>query len=206
MRPPGMPQGGISRSQGGVMGGLIFFAVIIGWFCFCVWLARKIARWIPIKSTITKALVSVAAFALIFPLPVIDEIIGNFQVDKLCREEAGVKIYGKLELGPEFFNADGTANFINPVNGNISERMEPYIEIDWDYSEDISSPAKLSKGRLIIKSKVDNKVLLERIGFGIDGGRIIPYRPRLFLSKCPGNGQRRDELLRQVIIQKIKEK
>ena len=184
------------------MGGLILIAVVFIWFCVTLWLARKITGWLPIRSTIKKMVVSVSAFALIFPLPLIDEIIGKIQFDKLCREEAGVKIFGKLELGPEFFNADGTPNFIDPASGNISERIDPYIKFVREPSQYIPSIAKLTRGRFAIHRRADGKILLERIDFGIDGGWLAyDNRSWLWKSGCPQNKQGRDQLLTQIIVQ-----
>jgi hypothetical protein len=184
------------------MGGIIFFVVLIAWICLSVWLARKIVGWLPIDSAIAKFVIGVLTFGLVLSLPVLDEIIGKVQVDKLCREEGGVKVYGKLELGPEFFNGDGTPNFINPGNGNISERIEPYIELVLESYQEIPSVAKLSKGRLLIKSRKDGNILLESTDFDINGGRFIPYRPKLFHADCPNSRQRYDKLLKQIIVRK----
>lgn len=45
-------------------------------------------------------------------LPVIDEIIGKYQFEKLCSQLEGVKYYGKVQLGPEFYFEDGTPKWV----------------------------------------------------------------------------------------------
>ena len=166
------------------MGGLLFFAVIIAWFGLCVWLARKIVGWLPIESVVAKFFVSVLVFAAIFPVPLIDEIIGKFQFDKLCREEAGVKIYGKLELGPEFFNADGKPNF-EVSRGQLDERMERIVELSPFTFERIRSPVDLGRGTFRIFDRRNGKELARIIGFNNRGGWLaFDHTSSLSNSPC----------------------
>ena len=184
------------------MGGLIFIAVIIAWLWFCVWLARKVVSWIPIKSGGLKGLIGLLAFAILLPLPLIDEIIGKIQFDKLCREEAGVKIYGKLKLGPEFFNPDGTPNFIDPSSGNINDRIEGYLEFINPPGLDVSSIARLGKKKYLIKSRKSGQILLEQTSFGMHGGWLAyDNRSWLWNSSCLGTIQRLDQLIKLIVNQ-----
>lgn len=41
-------------------------------------------------------------------LPLIDEIIGKYEFEKLCSQLQGMKYYGKVQLGPEFYFEDVT--------------------------------------------------------------------------------------------------
>ena len=45
-------------------------------------------------------------------LPVIDEIIGKYQFEKLCSQLEGVKDYEKVQLGREFYFEDGTPRWV----------------------------------------------------------------------------------------------
>ena len=187
------------------MGGLIFFAILIAWFCLSLWLARKITAWLPTDSTIAKFVVGVLAFALILPLPLIDEIIGKVQFDKLCREEAGVKIYGKLELGPEFFNADGTPNFVDKKTNLIvpDKAMDSYVEFVTMPLQSIASPAKLFKMQLQVRSRIDGQTLAQKTAFAMDGG-WLSYDKQSWLprSGCVKGNERRGEIVSQLVIQK----
>ena len=186
------------------MGGLILIAVVIGWLFFCVWLARKVVSWIPIKSGGLKGLIGLLTFAILLPLPLIDEIIGKIQFDKLCREEAGVKIYGKLKLGPEFFNADGTPNFVNKKTNLIfpDKVMDPYVEFVTMPVERLASPAKLYKMRLQIRSREDGKLLAEKTAFGMYGGRLS-YDNNSWLPGpiCQKGSERFGEIFNQLVTQ-----
>lgn len=68
------------------MAGLLAWAVLIGYFaliaCIASWLTKR-WRGQPIRSVY-----AVIVFALLFPLPIIDEIVGVQQFKALCREGA----------------------------------------------------------------------------------------------------------------------
>lgn len=182
------------------MGGLIFFAVIIAWFSFSIWFARKIVRWLPVNSPIAKFVVGVLAFGVILMSPLTDEIIGKIQFDKLCREEAGVKIYGKLELGPEFFNADGTPNFIDRSKWfGIDERMERLVEFGEYPNQDIESLVGIWKRAIFVKDRTTGKPLAVRTGFTNGGGWLsYAHHPWLNPGQChPKEGHL--EMLKQII-------
>ena len=215
------------------MSGILVIAVVGAWLWFCVWLARKVASWMPneqprsklrgikhpnqkisrgkprgiepgeIESRALKILIGLLAFGVLMPLPLIDEIIGKFQFDKLCREEAGVKIYGKLELGPEFFNADGTPNFINKKTNLIfpDKVMDPYVEFVTMPVERLTSPATLYKMRLQVRRREDGKLIAEKTAFGIYGG-WLSYGDNAWLpTGCPKGSERFGEIFSQLVTQ-----
>lgn len=45
-------------------------------------------------------------------LPLIDEIIGKYQFEKLCSQLEGVKYYDKVQLGPDFYFENGTPRWV----------------------------------------------------------------------------------------------
>ena len=184
------------------MGGLIFIAVIIAWLWFCVWLARKVVSWIPIKSGGLKGLIGLLTFAILLPLPLIDEIIGKEHRDRLCRNEAGLKIYEKLKLDPEYFNPDGTTNLVGKVNID-DKRLDPLIDIVYLPLEKIPSIARLTKQRMQIIDRKNNRVLAEQTGFNLEGG-MLAYDRQPWLSKvgCIQQRQLINEIIRQIITQK----
>ena len=184
------------------MGGLILIAVAIIWFGVTLWLARKITGWLPLEPTFIKSIVGVLAFGLIFPLPLIDEIIGKIQFDKLCREEAGVKIYGKLELGPEFFNADGTPNFIDAKDPNVNSRIKPFLDFTYPPVETIPASVPISKVRLRIQGRKDSILYLEEIRIFMDGGWLAyDKQPWLFRNSCKSSVPL-NHLIKQITIQR----
>lgn len=190
------------------MGGLIFIAVIISWLWFCVWLARKVVSWIPIESGGLKGLIGLLTFAVLLPLPLIDEIIGKFQFDKLCREEAGVKVYGKLELGPEFFCSDGTPNlFVTCSKGDrrLNELIKAVVEFSDTKFKKINSTSDISRGNYRIIDKRSGEVLAEFTGYNNGGGWLaIDHHPWLTKPECYPPETVVD-ILRRIVIQTNKE-
>src|SRR5512134_3155575 len=53
----------------------------------------------------------------------IDDFLGARERRELCAREAGVKVYKKADLPREFYNADGTPNFMKQ-EGPDRKRLE----------------------------------------------------------------------------------
>ena len=64
------------------MGGLMFFAVIGLWIYFLKWLVNAFDSRMPKPPW--RQVVKVLLFAVLFPLPLLDEIVGGRQFAKLC--------------------------------------------------------------------------------------------------------------------------
>lgn len=75
------------------MAGLIFIAILVGWFFAVRWLAGLVI--ISIKNRGLRRLFLMLIVPLLFILPVTDEIVGGFQFRALCKENAVVKIDAK---------------------------------------------------------------------------------------------------------------
>lgn len=132
------------------MSGLFFLAVVFIWIVAAIMLTRWLMRRIPIKSELARMLLALALFALIFVLPVTDEIIGGYQFRKLC-ENSALKIDAekakgktvKLVIDPSNEILRGTA--ITIYHSHMSYR-------DINTNEEIASNNKyVAKGGWFIK-------------------------------------------------------
>lgn len=74
--------------EGGSMIGLIALSILGGWIFLSVFLARRIPRWLGIQRHTGSA--SVACFLLVLIAPAIQDIVGMWQFDRLCKERAVV--------------------------------------------------------------------------------------------------------------------
>jgi hypothetical protein len=184
--------------------GLTFFAVVIGWSALCIWLARKLVRWLSLKYPWQRAGLGIFAFGVLFLLPLADEIVGKFLYDKLCREEAGVKIYGRLELGPEFFKSDGTPNFIDKETKLMlpANAMDAYVEYVFLPAERLPSPAKLLKTRMQFRNKSSGELLAESTAFGMYGGWLSFNNTALLPLDCPRGKEELGEIFSAFVSQK----
>lgn len=64
------------------MSGLLFFAVVALWFIASIWFANKMGNLLPNRSW--RPFAKLIIFALLLPLPLIDEIVGGRQFAHLC--------------------------------------------------------------------------------------------------------------------------
>ena len=72
------------------MFGLLSIALVVAWFFAARWIARKLTG--SMSSRLKRTSLTWLAVAVIFVLPVIDEIIGGFQFRALCKEHAVLKV------------------------------------------------------------------------------------------------------------------
>jgi hypothetical protein len=96
-----------------MMAGLIFIALIIGWFFLARWLARKLTSRIQSKPfRIVSIGLLIASFSVLL---VIDEIISGFQFRALCDRDAVLRIDEQRIKGKVI------AEVINPSNQDVPE-------------------------------------------------------------------------------------
>jgi len=70
--------------------GLYFFFLLIVWICLAGWLSTRITRKLP--DSPRRYFIRLVLFAVLLPLPLIDEIIGKWQFERLCQENSTVYI------------------------------------------------------------------------------------------------------------------
>lgn len=104
---------------------LLGFAVLTGplWLILIllpvsVWIAIKVAKRFKQKSA--KIAIGLGVFMLVFVAPFADEIAGRIYFNRLCANEAGVKVYQTVELPAEYWEADGKPKFYDEKNGNFN--------------------------------------------------------------------------------------
>lgn len=68
------------------MSGLLFLGIIALWFFAAKWLAQRIGTYLPARPWRSAA--TFLIFALLLPLPLIDEIVGGWQFKRLCEANA----------------------------------------------------------------------------------------------------------------------
>ena len=72
------------------MAGLVFLLAIALWFALCVYLAFKIPGWLGIRRL--GWMVGLLVFPVLLVAPVIDEVVGMRQFERLCKERAVVHV------------------------------------------------------------------------------------------------------------------
>lgn len=191
------------------MGGLLFFfAVIIAWFCFCVWPARKI---VCAKKSAGLVEWKRAAFYVI-TLTGISLVTGcekfelDRQMEELCKKDGGVRVYETVKLSPEMFEPLG-----DPFPGWRKRKPEDRLGADYLYEETdtilkVGDPLK-GQGRLVrterqIIRRSDKKLMGESVRYGRSGGDFIAF-DHFTSNSCPVR-QGSNDVIRQVFIKQGK--
>ncbi|MFE8643840.1 hypothetical protein ACFX58_01985 [Sphingomonas sp. NCPPB 2930] len=94
------------------MGGLMFLAVVALWLYLLKWIAGKIAGKLPDRPW--RAWVKWLIFALLLPLPLIDEIVGGWQFKELCEANV-VWVNKEAARGKSVYREPGSYQM--PVSG-----------------------------------------------------------------------------------------
>jgi hypothetical protein len=190
------------------MGGLIFFAIFIAWFCFCVWLAHKVIR---ARKSIERVNCKLAMsnFIVLIGMSLISGC-EKFELDRrmedLCKKDGGVRVYETVNLPPEMFDQNG-----DPFPGWRKRKSEDRLGTEYLYNraEEVlkdGDPLK-GQGRLIrierqIIRRSDEKLLGASVFYGRSGGDFIAFDH--FTSKgCPAN-QSSNDVINQVFIKQGK--
>jgi hypothetical protein len=80
--------------------GIIFLFIVLLWLMFVLFLTVAITkRIIGLKAVF----VGIALFVCLFPLPLLDEIIGAQQFSKLCKQNASVKVASGVKKGDRVY-------------------------------------------------------------------------------------------------------
>lgn len=85
------------------MGGLILLFVIGLWLAFVIWLSITITKKLPIAWW--RIPVGILVFAVLLPLPALDEIVGGRQFEKLCKENSTIQVDRVTAVGRTVYAA-----------------------------------------------------------------------------------------------------
>lgn len=72
------------------MTGLLLIVVVAIWIAIVIWLARKFVSFLPDRSW--RRFVQLGVFVMLFPLPLVDEIVGGWQFARLCKQHGTIQV------------------------------------------------------------------------------------------------------------------
>jgi hypothetical protein len=117
------------------MGGLILFFVIGLWIALIVWLSKVIATRIPAARW--RLPVGLLAFVVLVPLPVLDELVGGRQFERLCQENSTIQVNRATAVGRTVYLAK-TPPFV--INGTwVEVVLKPVRFVDATTGETVVS-------------------------------------------------------------------
>ncbi len=72
------------------MTGIYLLVAALGWTAFVAWLSLFSTRKLPLSTW--RVPVALAVFAVVLPLPLVDELVGKRQFEQLCQENSTIQV------------------------------------------------------------------------------------------------------------------
>jgi hypothetical protein len=153
------------------MTGLILFAALSLWIFASVWIVQKVGHLLPNRPW--RSVARVAIFALVLPIPLVDEVIGGSQFSQLCKEFDTVHI--------DRPNAIGKTVYLAKVDRlNVKGLLVPVRRDTWRFLDTSTGDAVLeyselfASGGLLVRSLAisETNAPLTFNGFCAPGGRV----------------------------------
>lgn len=153
-----------------------------------------IAAWLVarrMKTTRTKWGGGLIAALIVILVPTWDEMVGRLYFKYLCATEGQVKVYQRVELPEEYWNADGTPTFIKP-NGDVEKEMLGHQFEFITRPREVSGAFRIQSLDFIVIDKSSQNRLGEYSSLGFFGGWLrnstalhvtgtrCPNRPRAY--------------------------
>lgn len=154
---------------------LAYVLLAIAVTALVAWLTRpRVVKWI--AATLT--------FLAFWLFGHIDDFLGAREHRELCAREAGVKIYKKADLPPEFYNADGTPNFLGPV-GPDWKRLEGYVQSRSNDQSNYQTMYLRTDKRVdqIVDART-GEILAEKIDFAAWPSPFVPTISQASARRC----------------------
>ena len=129
------------------MTGLLLIAVLLIWLAACVWLTQKIGNLLQNRSW--RAVVKFALFAVLLPLPLIDEIIAKPQFEALCKEKAVIVVEPSKAQGRTVYLLDLPTEIAKGVMVPVHAQRWHYVDAKTKEAVVSFSTLQAEGGRLI---------------------------------------------------------
>lgn len=105
--------------------GMFLLLVVVAWLALVVWLSKVISRRAPVKW---RATVAILIFAVLLPLPIVDEIVGGRQFKKLCNEHGSITVDRAKAIGRVVYLAD--VPDVELTDAWVRVVLKPWIFLD----------------------------------------------------------------------------
>lgn len=125
---------------------MIAISVIVALVIY-VWIAVKVTRWLVSLPGISGArwLITLSSVVIFILLPIWDEIAGRIYFRHLCETEGGIKVYKTVELGPEYWNPDGSGKFITIEAERDGKLLVPDYSWKSQWNRDFNKVLNIAK-------------------------------------------------------------
>lgn len=112
------------------MTGLLLLFVVGIWFFITIKIVIFIAGKLP--KMWWRPVVGIGLFVLIFPLPLLDEIVGGQQFEQLCKENSTMQVDRQKAIGKTVYKADLADIKINDKWIPITVQQWHFVDINTD--------------------------------------------------------------------------
>ncbi len=85
------------------MTGILLLIVAAGWLAVVIWLTKIITNKLPAAWWRTPVVIGI--FAVLLPLPLVDEIVGGRQFEQLCKENSTIQVDRATAVGKTVYLA-----------------------------------------------------------------------------------------------------
>ncbi len=117
-----------------------------------------------------------------------DNAIAEREFAKLCKEQAGTKIYRTVELGPEYFSESGTPIFVTAEKEIDNARLPSEYKFEAGEWESVPFVTSANRLRYAVVDQRDQTVVAEVLYYsaarGGPPGIVVEYRP-IRGGRCP---------------------
>lgn len=178
------------------MTGLLVLAVMLVWAVVCVWIALRVSRWA--KRGWLRAVMFIVLLPAMYVAPLADEIIGNYQFERYCREANQVHIYGTIPVGEELYFPDGkwrlSARALSRT-GQETKRIEDAIKtlIRYEFSGPKKVPAIIPIREYYTRKfdRQEGRLLAEYRHYATGGGWLSQNfeKPLIVRDQCFPDGR-----------------
>jgi hypothetical protein len=146
---------------------LLFVAFI--WMAVVIWLSKISTRNFPMETW--RVPVAIVIFAVLFPLPLIDEIVGGRQFEQLCKENSKIRVNKAMAAGRTVYLAE--VPFVEVKGTWVRVVLRPWRYLDATTNEPvISYNILMADGGWLVRS------------MGISSGGV----PLTFKGSCEPGG------------------
>ncbi|MCB2184531.1 MAG: hypothetical protein KQH63_21115 [Desulfobulbaceae bacterium] len=144
-------------------------------------------------------------FFLVVPFG--DEILGPIYFRYLCASQGGYHIYQTVELGPEYFDKDGSPKFITETGELDEEMLGGRFVKKRDNNKKFSTLLNISRLHTFIEDTTNNKVIGRHVAFSYWGGGILNSLgfERVVASRCHQSDSYHLNLIKKVFLSKTDE-
>ncbi len=117
------------------MTGILLLFVAGIWLAVVIWLSKFITKKLP--ETWWRTPVGIVVFAVLLPLPLVDEIVGGRQFEALCKDNSTIQVDRVTAVGRTVYLADLPDT---PITGTwVPVRLQPWRFLDAATGETVVS-------------------------------------------------------------------